>query len=351
MKYTIPYDDKITLPHIKKIDSIGINADNLYYDARELTGEVIITGDYLLDNSNDVMEFKHDIPVSFLIDDESISPQINISNFKYELIPGRGIEVVFDLDVILTEELEEEEEIVPRMNNEENDNQDLLKEQSDEEAIKEFQEKIDENLDTVLQKRNKKKKKQSKKEEPIKEEVTEREEDDKEIKLEEDTLVKDVTEDMVKEEEHVNREEDVEEESVIQEEEPATQADEESVIHTEEEDETTIVQEEDPINREEDVEEAKDVHKEEEEVKQVVQEETPEEEIFQTNLQATVASFDTGFIPRDNDKYTTYKILLVEKNETIDDLLDSRNLSKSLICKEYQFDDQKIVLKLEDEKL
>ena len=104
MKYTIPYNDKITLPHIKKIDSIGINADNLNYDKRELSGEVIITGDYQLDNSEDVMEFKHDIPVSFLIDDDTISPEINISNFKYELIAGRGLEVLFDLDVILVEE-------------------------------------------------------------------------------------------------------------------------------------------------------------------------------------------------------------------------------------------------------
>jgi len=31
MKYTIPYDDKITLPHIKQLESVEINTDNLNY--------------------------------------------------------------------------------------------------------------------------------------------------------------------------------------------------------------------------------------------------------------------------------------------------------------------------------
>ncbi len=253
MKYTIPYDDKITLPHIKKIDSIGINADNLHYDNKELAGEVIITGDYSLDNSDDIMEFKHDIPVSFLIDDASIIPQINISNFKYELIMGRGLQVMFDLDVILMEESEKEETIVER-----DDNQDLIDEEVKE--MQEFQEKIDANLDKVL----------NNKETPVEEIVEE------------------------------------------------------------------VQTEQDNLREEEEVQEEQENQEEFEEVK------------LSTNLESTMTSFDTGFIPRDNDKYTTYKIILLENEQTIDELLEARNLSKAFICKEYQFNN-KIVLKIEDD--
>ncbi len=252
MKYTIPYDDKITLPHIKKIDSIGINADNLNYDQKELLGEVIISGEYLLDNSKDIMEFSHDIPVSFLIDDETISPHVNISNFKYELIPGRGIEVMFDLDVILSEITEEEKESIARSSKKSNHDKELIaenieedeKDKSDEEEIKKFQNKIDNDLDGIINSRNDA----------------------------DDTLELEPIED--------NDIDDFE---------------------------------------------------------------------FNTNLMPTMESFDTSFVPRDNDKFTTYKILLVEDNENIDELLEARNLPKALICNEYKFD-KKIVLKIENEQ-
>jgi len=274
MKYTIPYDDKITLPHIKKIDSIGINADNLYYDSKELVGEVIISGDYLLDNSNDIMEFKHDIPVSFLIDDEKISPQINISNFKYELIPGRGIEVMFDLDVILTEDMEKEELIIARTKDED----DIV----DENDMKEFQDKIDENLDSALQKRNEKKEKKARKK------------DVEIIEVRDDIMDSDDDYDQL--------------DHGLKDEAPFIKA-----------------------------------------IEDTYDEVFPEDFVFNMNLQPTLTSFDTGFIPRDNDKYTTYKILRLENHETIEELLETRNLSKAYICKEYQFDDLKIVLKMEDE--
>ncbi len=296
MKYTIPYDDKITLPHIKNIDSIGINADNLFYDSKELTGEVMISGDYLLDNSQDVMEFRHDIPVTFLIDDDKISPQINISNFKYELLPGRGLQVMFDLDVILTEQVKEE--VVVERENEETkadilekpktkNKKNKTRQKTDEDDIKEFQEKIDENLDHVLNNRNK------------------------------------------------NKEE---EEEITVEEEP------EEIITKEKLRPETI--EVEPEETQEELSETPQTQELEEEY----HEEFPDDFILTTNMQSMATSFDTGFVPRDNDKFTTYKILLIENNESLDDLLDTRNLSKALICKEYQFDN-KIVLKIENDKL
>ncbi len=290
MKYTIPYDDKITLPHIKKIESIGINADKLNYDSKELTGQVIITGDYLLDNSQDVMEFTHDIPISFLIDDEAISPQINISNFKHELIQGRGIEVMFDLDVIL---VEEKDSIVAR-----DDEEEKTVEETEKEDLKEFQEKIDENLESVLQTRNKKEKKSEDKEERP---LFKTKENKKKLEDEEDE--QDITPEIVNED--IDRPKEIEEEDDIT---PEVIDDVLDEVY----------------------------EKEEEDVK------------FNTYLQSTLTSFDTGFIPRD-DKYTTYKILLVEDSETVETVLESRNLSKALICKEYQYDDKKIVLKLEDD--
>lgn len=258
MKYTIPYDDKIILPHIKEIKSIGISADSLAYDRKELSGEVIITGDYTLDNSSDLMEFKHNIPVSLLIDEAKLEPEINISNFKYEVIPGRGVEVIFDLDVILIEDVQEEEEniieeeevvvdeeICEEITRDDNEVEETVEEEELED-IKTFQEQIDKNLDEVLNSGNR---------EEIEEVVEE--------KLEE--IVDEI------------------------------------------------------------------------------------EDSFSTKLEATLSTFDTSFVPRDNDKYTTYKILLIEENETIDQVLEARNLSRALICKEYQFDNEKIVLKLEDD--
>lgn len=249
MKYTIPYDDKIILPHIKNIETIGINTDNLYYDQKELTGEVIITGDYSLDNSSDIMEFIHNIPVSFLIDDANIIPQINIANFKYELIAGRGIEVIFDLDVILASDENEEkrdekekvieEEIIEEVTDE--------KEVIEDKDVLEFQEKVDENLDKIIN-------------------------DERESISDEEELVKEID---------------------------------------------TIIEE--------------------------------EKEIIKTNVQTTHSTFDTSFVPREHDRYTTYKVLLIEKNESINDVLEARNLAKALICKEYNFSDDKIVLKIEDD--
>src|SRR5690554_2902960 len=263
MKYTIPYDDKITLPHIKKIESVGISADNLLYDRKELSGEVIITGEYSLDNSEDIMEFKHDIPVSLLIDDARIDPQINISNFKYELISGRGIEVIFDLDVILEEEEENEEETPAQ-------DEVIRDDEEEEEKIRDEDEDVDD------------------------EEVSLNDIENKEI-----NDIKDFQEQIDK-----NLDE---------------------VLNT---------------DSREDIEDVND------EIKNV---EEKVDDTFNTKLEATLSSFDTSFVPRDNDKFTTYKILLVEKDETIDQLLEERNLSKTLICKEYQFDEQKIVLKLEDD--
>lgn len=239
MKYTIPYDDKITLPHIKNIEKIEINADKLSYDRKEVSGEVIITGDYTVDNTNDLMEFIHEIPVSLLIDDAEVEPQINISNFKYELIPGKGIEVIFDLDVVL----EKDEEIC---------DEDIEREEL--EDLKIFQEQIDKNLTEVLN-------------------TDEREEGEK---LE--------------------------------------------------------------------IEEIEDAEIQEDYIDEVIAEEK-----LNTTLESTLSSFDTSFVPRDNDKFTTYKILLIEKNESIDQLLEARNLSRALICKEYDFDEKKIVLKLEND--
>lgn len=231
MKYTIPYDDKITLPHIKNIEKIEINADNLSYDRKEVSGEVIIRGDYTVDNTNDLMEFIHEIPVSLLIDDAEIEPQINICNFKYELIPGKGIEVIFDLDVVLEKEEEEEKRV-----------------EEDLEDLKNFQEQIDKNLTEVLN-------------------AGEREE--------------------------IEEIDEVETEDII--------------------------------------------------------EEFAKEEMLNTKLEGTLSSFDMSFVPRDNDKFTTYKILLIENHESIDQVLEERNLSRALVCKEYDFDEKKIVLKLEND--
>src|SRR5690606_3852208 len=101
MKYTIPYEDKILLPHIKEILSIDLKTSGIVKENEDLVGKVIVYGEYTLDNSEDIMEFNHEIPISLLVDDTDIEPVISFTNFEYELVKGRSIEIMFDLEVTM----------------------------------------------------------------------------------------------------------------------------------------------------------------------------------------------------------------------------------------------------------
>ena len=62
-----------------------------------------------------------------------------------------------------------------------------------------------------------------------------------------------------------------------------------------------------------------------------------------------MTQFDIGFISNTNDKYTTYKVLLLEEDELIEDILEAKGLSRDLIVDEFDRSDRKIVLKIDDE--
>lgn len=257
MRYTLPCEDTINLPNIKTLETIGISTDNISYDKKNLAGNIIISGDYLQDNCDDVMEFTHEIPMEFLIDDEKINPEVNIANFIYNLLPGKGVEVKFDLEVILNEEPEEVVEA------------DIIRD----EDYEELQKQVDENLENVLH--------------------------------------------------------------------PETRDD--SVIVDNDNYDNNDDGDNHDTNNDYDVYENKVDFIEGEDIDYL------DDNIVKMEVKQAKTEFNPGFIPKEKDKFTTYKIITLEDGETIDDCLFKRNLSRKLLVKEHEFGSNKIILKIEHE--
>ena len=329
MKYTIPYEDKINLPHIKELLSIDLKAGKIEKNEDELISKVIVYGEYTLDNSEDVMEFTHEIPISLLVDDTDIEPVISFSNFEYELVKGRSVEIMFDLDVTI--ESREEQ----------------------------FQKEVDEKLDEVISE------KQPDAFASINEELSQQalHEDGEELVDEKEEAVKEVEEDIVSEvievEVRPEDEEEVEMDSLfVQDDEDELLADldlhleDDLRVNLEEEvmtddglsvdldnmlDETYI--EEDEVG--------------EDGIHDVSLFEEENEEMIDSPVQVRPSdeedSFDIGFISSAHDKFTTYKVLLLEEEEDLDKILEEKGLSKDLIVDGFDRNSRKVVLKIDDE--
>ena len=329
MKYTIPYEDKINLPHIKELLSIDLKAGKIEKNEDELISKVIVYGEYTLDNSEDVMEFTHEIPISLLVDDTDIEPVISFSNFEYELVKGRSVEIMFDLDVTI--ESREEQ----------------------------FQKEVDEKLDEVISE------KQPDAFASINEELSQQalHEDGEELVDEKEEAVKEVEEDIVSEDIEVEvrpeDEEEVEMDSLfVQDDEDELLADldlhleDDLRVNLEEEvmtddglsvdldnmlDETYI--EEDEVG--------------EDGIHDVSLFEEENEEMIDSPVQVRPSdeedSFDIGFISSAHDKFTTYKVLLLEEEEDLDKILEEKGLSNDLIVDGFDRNSRKVVLKIDDE--
>jgi hypothetical protein len=342
MRYSTPYSDKITLPHIKKISSIGINTDNLFYDSRELSGEVIIDGEYLTENELDIMSFTHDLPVSILIDDEEVEPEVHISNFKYELIPGVGLEIMFELDMILTDKTQV----------------DIKHEEVLNQRIEELDKQLAENKQNLENLNNSSEIVEAKRGEVI-------EPDQDAVKFK-NQMDKQLTEKKQNLENLINSSEIVEAKrcEVIEPDQDAVefknQIDKnlEKIIGDRTAQEVPEVVEETEVKRDEEdkiallsVLEDEIIEEEAEEIEVLDNLEIVKAEVdkLSTKLQATSSSFDTGFISSNKDRFTTYKIILLEENENIDEVLERKNLSRALICDEYKSDSSKVILKIEND--
>lgn len=350
MKYTIPYEDKINLPHIKELLSIDLKAGKIEKNEDELISKVIVYGEYTLDNSEDVMEFTHEIPISLLVDDTDIEPVISFSNFEYELVKGRSVEIMFDLDVTI--ESREEQ----------------------------FQKEVDEKLDEVISE------KQPDAFASINEELSQQalHEDGEELVDEKEEAVKEVEENIVSEDIEVEvrpeDEEEVEMDSLF------VQDDEDELVqnnelHPEEnerdqDDEDELLADLDlhleddlRVNLEEEVmtddglsvdldNMLDETYIEEDEVGEdgihdVSLFEEENEEMIDSPVQVRPSdeedSFDIGFISSAHDKFTTYKVLLLEEEEDLDKILEEKGLSKDLIVDGFDRNSRKVVLKIDDE--
>lgn len=297
MKYTIPYEDKILLPHIKEILSIDLKTSGIVKENEDLVGKVIVYGEYTLDNSEDIMEFTHEIPISLLVDDTDIEPVISFSNFEYELVKGRSIEIMFDLEVTIETREEQfqkevDEKLDEALNVEGKDpfasvNEALQQSfQSDEPTHAEFEQEVNE---TVGVEKNKVE------DAPIDEEEMETKEDREMVKEPDD--------------------EEVGIDYLLNELDPA--------------DENGISVE--PLVIDEDVEEK------------------PETGLVQVQPCEADEQFDIGFISNIHDKYTTYKVILLEGDEDVDILLAEKGLSKDHIVGGFDRETRKIILKLDHE--
>lgn len=246
MRYTLPCEDTINLPHLKALETIGISADNLTYDKKNLAGDIIISGDYTQDNCEDMMEFTHEIPVEFLIDDEKINPEVNITNFIYDVLPGKGIEVRFDLEIILNEitvgEVERDED------------------------YEELQKQVEEGLDNVLNNK-----------------------------------------------------------------------------------EVTPEQRDADKNDNQDNHDNPDNNDDYDDYNNLVENDDHDDNYLKMEVKQDKVEFNPGFIPKEKDKYTTYKIITLDEGETVDDCLFRRNLSRKLLVREHEFGSNKIILKIEHE--
>jgi hypothetical protein len=300
MKYTIPYEDKITLPHIKEVVDLNIKTGDIYQKDEDLLGKVIVYGEYTLDNSEeDIIEFTHEIPVSLLVDDAAIEPVINYSDLVYELVKGRGIEIMFNLDVTLDNREEDFQEEIDRKLNEVIDSRDNI-------GFNEVNTELNQELNVF----------------DVEEEV----EEAVEINEAEAEVLEDVVEDIRDEEEvEVNEEDEEEVRAEAVEIEPEVEVEPEVL---------------DELVSEEEVEELVD-----EEIEEFFE----EDDVLSVTPSEDGTQFDIGFISNVNDRYTTYKIIILEDGEMIDDVLAKKELSKELLLEEYDSDGRKYVLKLEDE--
>lgn len=350
MKYTIPYEDKINLPHIKELIALDLRTGDIYKDNEDLLGKVIVFGEYALDNSEDVMEFTHEIPISLLVDDTNIEPVISFSNLEYELVKGRGVEIMFDLDVTL--ETREDH----------------------------FQKAVDEKLDEVIgNKRDDEFTKLNselnvmaldKEEEcpPVLEEVQEEEMSEEEMveetyeekpleemmeveapETEESTILEDLLIDVEEEEDkdlmeiaELDTLPDRAEPELIQvQPQPQPEPQVQPIVEEEEE----IVEE---MPEEEAVEPFLYIEPEKEPAEVPIVEEAPKKATVTTS--DVMMQFDIGFISNVVDKYTCYKILFLDEDECVEDVLKMKNLPYDCIDDGFCRNDRKVVLKIEDEE-
>lgn len=189
MKYTIPYSENISLPQLSEVLKLGVEIHDVSYDKVQLTGTVSVTGEYAVNQSEDVMVFTHEIPVTLIIENEEIDPSIEVTNVQYEVVPNKGIELIFELDVLLGMDYEAMPADVPV--------NDAL-----EAEVTEFQNDVNEKLDEILGDRE-----EESQDEPALAEVVRDEHEEVSEELEVEEYYEEVSPDVIPDEEdevHVN---------------------------------------------------------------------------------------------------------------------------------------------------
>ncbi|ERJ13576.1 hypothetical protein [Haloplasma contractile] len=370
MNYTIPYSDKISLPRINEVLEADIVAEDINYDQTELEGKIIISGEYTVTNDSEVMEFTHEIPISFLIDDPDVNPSVDINNFTYDVIPGKGLEVNFELDVMIAEHEEPEKVEV---------------ELDDAKDKEEFQENVNSKLNEFLTDRDDEKSVVydiNEEIDPIDEPIDVEEEDDE---TEYNELVVDERETNEADDQQLESEEEVTEERELDQEQDEDHDDDdieiamsqidneendnlvEEVEKTREKEHEQHVEDNDSI-REDEVEivdlEEKEVE-EEEETKEIERDdiETVEkiiehndntdenlEEDGRINIRPNGAiSSSESYYNSLRESYSTYKVYFLDEGQSIDEFCEEHDVSRALINDEDTEETRKVVIRVDHE--
>lgn len=346
MKYTIPYEDTIQLPHIKEILNIDLKTGEITKEQEDLVGKVIVFGEYTLDNSEDVMEFTHEIPISLLVDDTDISPIISFSNFEYELVRGRSVEIMFDLDVALeTREDKFQKEMDDKLDEaigvKRDDDFESINEELNDFALEEANdpgETEDEEIAEVI--------------EVLAEETNLEEEyyvDDTEA--DEDAGLEMMVDLDITQEENRDHWDDNGLDNDL---------DDILGIDTPDVDDNNDLDDFDDLDDLDDYDDYpyggddnddlfKELEPKIEKAEVELEDDSSECHHVKVLPSEKTTQFDVGFISNTHDKFTTYKVLLLDEDEYLEDILEVKGLSKDLIVDEFDRSDRKVVLKIDDE--
>lgn len=109
MQYVLPFNEHIELQDIKSVTNVELQIENLTCNSNDLSGNIFVVGNYVT-SQQESTGFKHEIPMSFIVDTTRKSPEINIKKFDYKISEGKGLEIIIELEINLEENMDFEGE-------------------------------------------------------------------------------------------------------------------------------------------------------------------------------------------------------------------------------------------------
>ena len=167
MEIKMNFNSFVKLKDFVKINDIMAEIDEYYIKDDQIQGKLSVRGKYYKDDLEKEYHFDTDIPFNIIFNDKYEIEDIDCTNFDYQMIEGRGVELDFDILVNYQENNENNEnqentqmipfEVVEEIQTTDiefknNDLREIELENEDLEAIKEDEtNKVDELLTETLQ--------------------------------------------------------------------------------------------------------------------------------------------------------------------------------------------------------